>query len=62
MNYLSARVHNFEANMMERKRWLHKLAQDNVVMVVIDPFPDAYSIQNAELIIPSPPHPATAKL
>jgi ferredoxin-NADP reductase/anaerobic selenocysteine-containing dehydrogenase len=52
----------FEANMMERKRWLHKLEQDNVSMVVIDPFPDPYSIEHAELIIPSPPHPATAKL
>ncbi|MEJ6683144.1 MAG: FAD-binding oxidoreductase [SAR86 cluster bacterium] len=52
----------FEANMMERKRWLEKLEQSNVSLVVIDPVPDPYSIKNAELIIPSPPHPATTKL
>ncbi len=52
----------FEANMMERKRWLTKLEQDTVVSVVIDPVPDPYSIEHAELIIPSPPHPATTKL
>jgi ferredoxin-NADP reductase/anaerobic selenocysteine-containing dehydrogenase len=52
----------FEANMMERKRWLGKLEQENVSLVVIDPVPDPYSVENAELIIPSPPHPATTKL
>ena len=52
----------FEANMMERKRWLNKLEQDSVATVVIDPIPDPYSVEHAELIIPSSPHPATTKL
>lgn len=52
----------FEANMMQRRRWLEKLAEPNVRFVVIDPIPDPYTEAHAELIIPSPPHPATTKL
>jgi ferredoxin-NADP reductase/anaerobic selenocysteine-containing dehydrogenase len=52
----------FEANMMGRKRWLDKLTDPNNTLVVIDPIPDSWSEQNAALIIPSPPHPATTKL
>jgi len=52
----------FEANMPNRKRWLKKLTQDNNTLVVIDPIPDPWSLKNAHLIIPSPPHPATPKL
>lgn len=52
----------FEANMMQRRRWLDKLADPNVRFVVIDPIPDPYTEAHADLIIPSPPHPATTKL
>ncbi|MGC4088100.1 MAG: FAD-binding oxidoreductase [Polyangiaceae bacterium] len=52
----------FEANMMERKRWIAKLQDPETTLVVIDPIPDTWSEQNAALIIPSPPHPATTKL
>ena len=52
----------FEANMMGRPRWLAKLADPNVKMIVVDPLPDHYAVENAELIVPSPPHPATTKL
>jgi ferredoxin-NADP reductase/anaerobic selenocysteine-containing dehydrogenase len=53
---------HFEANMMGRQRWLDKLESKNTRTIVIDPFPDTYAIENAELIVPSPPHPATPKL
>ena len=52
----------FETNMMGRQRWLAKLRSPGVSFVVIDPIPDAFSLEHAELIIPSPPHPATTKL
>jgi glycine betaine catabolism B len=52
----------FEANMPNRRRWLNKLTQPSSTLVVIDPIPDPWSERNAELIIPSPPHPATTKL
>jgi ferredoxin-NADP reductase/anaerobic selenocysteine-containing dehydrogenase len=52
----------FEANMMQRRRWLDKLTQPGVRFVVVDPIPDPFAEQHAELIIPSPPHPATTKL
>lgn len=52
----------FEANMMQRRRWLEKLSDPGVRFVVIDPIPDPYTEAHAELIIPSPPHPATTKL
>ena len=52
----------FETNMMGRQRWLAKLRAPGVRLVVIDPIPDPFSLQHAELIIPSPPHPATTKL
>jgi hypothetical protein len=45
-----------------RARWLRKLAEPNVTLVVIDPIPDPYSLGRAELVIPSPPHVAAAKL
>ncbi len=52
----------FEANMMNRTRWVEKLQDPNVTLVVIDPIPDPFTLENAELIIPSPPHSATTKL
>ncbi len=52
----------FEANMPNRKRWLNKLSQSKNTLVVVDPIPDSWSLKNAQLIIPSPPHPATPKL
>lgn len=52
----------FESNMIGRKRWIDKLTDPNNRLVVIDPIPDPFSEQHAELIIPSPPHPATTKL
>ena len=52
----------FEANMPNRQRWLDKLTDSANSLVVIDPIPDPWSEQHAELIIPSPPHPATTKL
>ena len=52
----------FEANMMSRKRWIDKLTEPGNTLVVIDPLPDSWSEKHAQLIIPSPPHPATTKL
>jgi ferredoxin-NADP reductase/anaerobic selenocysteine-containing dehydrogenase len=52
----------FEANMMGRRRWLEKLTSDGVSLAVIDPIPDPWTLEHAELVIPSPPHPATTKL
>lgn len=52
----------FERNMPGRKRWLEKLKTRNVKLVVIDPIPDPFALEHADLIIPSPPHSAAAKL
>lgn len=52
----------FEANMMDRQRWLAKLEDPRCKIVVIDPIPDPYTIKHADLIIPSPPHFAVTKL
>ncbi len=52
----------FEANMMQRPKWIHKLQDPNTSMVVVDPIPDPFSEAYADLIIPSPPHPAVPKL
>lgn len=52
----------FEANMMDRQRWIAKLEASGSKMVVVDPIPDPYTLAHADLIIPSPPHPATTKL
>ncbi len=52
----------FEANMMNRQRWLTKLRDAGCRMVVVDPIPDPFTLAHAELVIPSPPHPAAAKL
>jgi ferredoxin-NADP reductase/anaerobic selenocysteine-containing dehydrogenase/ferredoxin len=52
----------FESNMMGRTRWMEKLNNPQTKLVVVDPIPDAYSVGRADLIIPSPPHPATSKL
>lgn len=52
----------FEANMPNRHRWLDKLNDPKNTLVVIDPIPDPWSEKYADLIIPSPPHPATTKL
>jgi len=52
----------FEANMMNRNRWLEKLKSEGTTLVVVDPIPDPYTLQNAHLVIPSPPHSAAPKL
>jgi ferredoxin-NADP reductase/anaerobic selenocysteine-containing dehydrogenase len=52
----------FESNMIERPRWLRKLQDPETTLVVVDPVPDPFSLEHADLIIPSPPHPATTKL
>jgi anaerobic selenocysteine-containing dehydrogenase len=52
----------FEANMMNRPKWLEKLADPATTLVVVDPIPDPYTLENAELVLPSPPHPATTKV
>ena len=52
----------FEANMPGRQRWLAKLADPEVTLAVVDPVPDDYAVQHANLIVPSPPHPATTKV
>ncbi|MCA9705574.1 MAG: molybdopterin-dependent oxidoreductase [Myxococcales bacterium] len=52
----------FEANMMNRPRWLEKLKDPRNRLVVIDPIPDPFTLEHADLVLPSPPHPATTKL
>ncbi len=52
----------FEANMMDRQAWLSKLKDAGCRTVVVDPIPDPFSLKHADLIIPSPPHAASAKL
>ena len=52
----------FEANMMDRERWVRKLQDPEVRLVVVDPIPDPFTLEHADLIIPSPPHPATTKV
>ena len=52
----------FEANMMNRERWLAKLQRPSTTLVVVDPIPDPFSLKHAHLVLPSPPHAATPKL
>jgi len=52
----------FEANLMERERWIRKLTDPDSTLVVVDPVPDPFSLAHADLIIPSPPHAAAPKL
>ncbi len=52
----------FEANMPNRRRWIDKLQDPANTLIVIDPIIDPWSAQNADLIVPSPPHPAATKL
>ncbi len=52
----------FEANLMERDRWVRKLQDADTTLVVVDPVPDPFTLANADLIIPSPPHAAAPKL
>lgn len=52
----------FEANMPGRRRWLKKLADSNVKLIVIDPIADPYTMKNADLILAVPPHSAVPKL
>jgi len=52
----------FESNMMERDRWVAKLEDPRNRLVVIDPVPDPFTLERADLVIPSPPHGAAAKL
>jgi anaerobic selenocysteine-containing dehydrogenase len=52
----------FESNMLGRKRWIEKLKAANTKLVVVDPIPDPFTVEHADLIIPSPIHAAAAKL
>ena len=52
----------FEANMMDRQRWIARLKDPRCRTVVVDPIPDPFTLANVDLIIPAPPHPATTKL
>lgn len=52
----------FESNMMNRRRWIAKLQAHGTTLVVVDPIPDPFSLDTADLVIPSPPHAAAAKL
>ena len=52
----------FESNMMERPRWIEKLQNPRTKLVVVDPFPDPFTLDHADLVMPSPPHPATTKV
>ena len=52
----------FESNMLGRKRWIEKLKANNTKLVVVDPIPDPFTVEHADLIIPAPPHAASAKL
>ncbi len=48
--------------MMGRPRWVRKLQDPNTRLVAVDPIPDPFTLEHGDLIIPSPPHPATTKL
>ena len=48
--------------MMDRQKWIEKLKNPKNPMVVVDPIPDPLTLEHAELIIPSPPHPAVTKV
>jgi ferredoxin-NADP reductase/anaerobic selenocysteine-containing dehydrogenase len=52
----------FEANMMDRRRWIAKLKDPRCRIIVIDPIPDPFTLEFADLIIPAPPHIAATKL
>ena len=52
----------FESNMMERPRWIEKLTSPRTKLVVVDPIPDPFTLDTADLVLPSPPHPAAPKL
>ncbi len=52
----------FEANLMERDRWVRKLKDPDSTLVVVDPVPDPFTLAHADLVIPSPPHSAASKL
>jgi ferredoxin-NADP reductase/anaerobic selenocysteine-containing dehydrogenase len=52
----------FESNMMERPRWIEKLENPRTKLIVVDPIPDPFTLDAADLVLPSPPHPATPKL
>jgi anaerobic selenocysteine-containing dehydrogenase len=52
----------FESNMMERPRWVHRLTAPGTTLAVVDPIPDPFTLQHAALVMPSPPHVAAAKL
>lgn len=52
----------FESNMMDRRRMLRKLEDPNTKLVVIDPIADPFTVDHADLILPSPPHIACTKV
>jgi len=52
----------FESNMLGRRRWIEKLTSPKTRLVVVDPIPDPFTVAHADLIVPSPPHAAAAKL
>lgn len=47
---------------MERSRWVEKLEDPGTCLVVVDPIPDQFSVEHADLLIPSPGHGAAPKL
>jgi len=52
----------FERMMMNSTRWQRKLLDPLVQFVVIDPFPDAFSLKHAALVIPTAPPSAAFRL
>src|SRR5262249_21188531 len=50
----------FESNMMGRSRWEKKLTDPATTLVVVDPIPDPFTLREAALVLPSPPHAAAA--
>lgn len=52
----------FERMMMNSTRWQRKLLDPRVKFVVVDPFPDAFSLKYAALIIPTSPPTASLRL
>lgn len=52
----------YASSMMNRSRWLRKLKDGQTQFVVIDPYPDAFSLAHAALILPVAPHVASTNL
>jgi len=52
----------FESNMPGRKRFIDKILSPKTTLVVVDPIADPFTLEHADLVIPSPPHSAVPKL